>query len=398
MDGEQGILRYRGIPIEELADNSSFVETAWLVIFGRLPTVADRDRFSDLLTESSMMPMSMRKHFDAFPPNAHPMAILSAMINALSVHEPQQQIRDDADLEAAAARLLSKVRTIAAASYKSSIDEPLMYPRYDYKYVENFLHMMFSVPYKEYVPTPEVARALNLFLLLHADHEQNCSTSPPCAWSPPARPNLFASCAAGVCALWGPLHGGANVAVVEMLEEIQASGIAVDEYVEKVKNSEDGLKLMGFGHRGLQELRPAREDPQGGRRRGAQAASASTTRCSTSPSSSSSRAQRRLLHRAQALPERRLLQRASSCGRSAFPTDMFTVMFAIGRMPGWIANWKEIHDDPKSRIYRPRQIYVGEVDQHHVPRDGPLNPPATSYRWQTRCHEYGSGERRRSSR
>ena len=214
IDGDAGILRYRGIPIEDLAERSSFVETAWLVIFGHLPTVEDRNRFADLLTENSMMHQSMRKHFEGFPPNAHPMAILSAMINALSVHETHfMDIDDEATMEQAAARLMSKVRTIAAAAYKSSVGEPLNYPRYDYKYCENFLHMMFSVPHRKYEPTPEVAKALNLFLVLHADHEQNCSTS-TVRMVASSQANMFASCSAGVCALWGPLHGGANVAVI----------------------------------------------------------------------------------------------------------------------------------------------------------------------------------------
>ena len=232
IDGEQGILRYRGIPIEEIAENSSFVETAWLVIFGRLPTPADRDRFSGLLTENSMLHQSMRNNFDAFPPNAHPMAILSAMINTLGCHEPPEAITDDAGVEQAAARLISKVRTIAAGSYKSSIGQPLIYPRYDFKYGENFLHMMFSQPYKDYDPSPEVVRALNLFLLLHADHEQNCSTS-TVRMVASSRASMFASCAAGVCALWGPLHGGANAAVVEMLEYLRASDMDVAEYVRR---------------------------------------------------------------------------------------------------------------------------------------------------------------------
>ena len=186
IDGDAGILRYRGIPIEEIAGKSSFVETAWLVIFGRLPTIEDRERFSQLLTDNSRLDESMLKQFAGFPPNGHPMAILSAMINTLSTHE-RQEANTEAQVEALAATLISKVRTIAAASYKASVGEPIVYPRYDLKYVENFLHMMFSVPYREYEPTPEVTRALNLFLALHADHEQN-ARPPRCAWSPPARP------------------------------------------------------------------------------------------------------------------------------------------------------------------------------------------------------------------
>jgi len=357
IDGEKGILRYRGIPIEEFATHSSFVETAWHVIFGHLPTQADRDRFSALLTENSRLPNSMLKHFDAFPPNANPMAILSAMINTLSCHEPQDEIVDDAGLETAAARLMSKVRTIAAASYKASIGEPLVYPRYDYKYAENFLHMMFSLPFKEYEPSPEASRALNLFLLLHADHEQNCSTS-TVRMVASSQANMFASCAAGVCALWGPLHGGANVAVIEMLELIRQSGMQVSEYVERVKNKDDRLKLMGFGHRVYRNFDPRAKILK-------EAADKLLGQMHiTDP----------LLDIAVELAEAALAEdyfverqlypnvdfySGIILRALGIPLEMFTVMFAIGRMPGWIANWKEIHDEPKTRIYRPRQVYVG---------------------------------------
>lgn len=366
IDGEKGILRYRGIPIEDLAANSSFVEVAWLVIFGKLPTVADRDRFSDLLTESSMLHQSMRKHFDGFPPNAHPMAILSAMINAVSAHEPQGEIRDDADIEAAAAHLMSKVRTIAAASYKSSVGEPLMYPRYDYKYGENFLHMMFSLPFKSYEPTPEVARALNLFLLLHADHEQNCSTS-TVRMVASSQANMFASCAAGVLALWGPLHGGANVAVIEMLEKIRDSGMPVAEYVRRVKDREDGLKLMGFGHRVYKNFDPRSKILK----EAADKILAQTnvhdplidiaTELADAALSDDYFIERKLYPNVDFYSG--MILRAIG-----IPLNMFTVMFAIGRMPGWIANWKEIHDEPTTRIYRPRQIYVGNTPTEFVPR------------------------------
>lgn len=367
IDGEQGVLRYRGIPIEDLAENSSFVETAWLVIFGRLPTIADRDRFSSLLTENSMLHHSMLKHFDAFPPHAHPMAILSAMINTLGCHEPQESLNDDAGIEQTAARLMSKVRTIAAASYKSSVGEPLIYPRYDYKYCENFLHMMFSLPYKEYAQSPEVVRALNLFLLLHADHEQNCSTS-TVRMVASSRASMFASCAAGVCALWGPLHGGANAAVVEMLEYLRDSGMKVSEYVRQVKAKENGLKLMGFGHRVYRNFDPRSLILK-------RAADQMLAKLNTTDP---------LLEIAQELEavalndpyfiERKLYPNVDFYSgiilrAIGIPLSMFTVMFAIGRMPGWIANWKEIHDDPQARIYRPRQIYVGNARTTFVPRE-----------------------------
>ncbi len=366
IDGDKGILRYRGIPIEEIAGKSSFVETAWLVMFGHLPTVEDRERFSGLLTENSRLDESMRKHFEGFPPNGHPMAILSAMINALSTHEPAM-IEDERDVEEAAARLMSKVRTIAAAAYKASVGEPIVYPRYDMKYVENFLHMMFSVPYRDYEPTPEVSRALNLFLALHADHEQNCSTS-TVRMVASSQANMFASCSAGVCALWGPLHGGANVAVIEMLEMIRESGMPVKEYVARVKDKQSGIKLMGFGHRVYRNFDPRSIILK-------QAADDMLAKMEVHDP---------LLDLAVELAdvalsdpyfvERKLYPNVDFYSGTilraiGIPLNMFTVMFAIGRMPGWIANWKEIHDDPKGRIYRPRQVYVGHTGEHWMPRE-----------------------------
>ena len=369
IDGEEGILRYRGIPIEQLAEGSSFAEVAWLVIFGRLPTVAERDRFSNELADNAMIDENMKKHFDGFPPKAHPMAILSAMIQTLSAHEPEtwEQTHDDASIEKAAARLISKVRTVAAAAHKFSVGEPLEYPRYDLKYVENFLHMMFSLPYKPYEATPAVARALNLFLVLHADHEQNCSTS-TVRMVASSEANMFASCSAGVSALWGPRHGGANVAVIDMLEEIRERDIPVAEYVRKVKNREDGIKLMGFGHRVYRNFDPRSK----------------ILRAAADDLFKELNVSDPLLDLAQELAEaaladdffieRKLYPNVDFYSgiilrAIGIPLDMFTVMFAIGRMPGWIANWKEIHDDPTGRIYRPRQVYVGNTLTDWVPRN-----------------------------
>ena len=368
IDGDAGILRYRGIPIEELAGRSSFVETAWLVIFGHLPTAAERDRFAGLLGESAMIDEVMRKHFHAFPQAAPPMAILSAMINTLSAHDHGvMDIHDDAGMERAAAVLMSKVRTIAAASYKASVGEPLVYPRYDLKYAENFLHMMFSVPYRNYEPTPEVAAALNLFLLLHADHEQNCSTS-TVRMVASSKANLFASCAAGVCALWGPLHGGANVAAVQMLQQIRDSGMPVSEFVKRVKNKDAGVKLMGFGHRVYKNFDPrsrilkkAVDDVLAQQEK-------------TDPLLDIARELESAALEDEYFIERRLYPNVDFYSgillrAIGIPLEMFTVMFAIGRMPGWIANWKEINDDPKGRIYRPRQIYTGPTNVSWEPRD-----------------------------
>ena len=368
IDGDAGILRYRGIPIEDIAGRSSFVETAWLVIFGELPNVEQRDHFAGLLSESAMIDEVMRKHFNAFPQTAPPMAILSAMINTLSAHDAGvTDIRDDADMERAAAVLISKVRTIAAAAYKASIGEPLVYPRYDLKYAENFLHMMFSVPYRQYEATPEVAAALNLFLMLHADHEQNCSTS-TVRMVGSSKANLFASCAAGVCALWGPLHGGANVAAVQMLQQIHDSGMPVAEFVRKVKNKDDGVKLMGFGHRVYKNFDPRSRILK----KAVDDVLAQLEK--TDPLLDIARELETAALEDDYFVDRRLYPNVDFYSgillrAIGIPLEMFTVMFAIGRMPGWIANWKEINEDPKGRIYRPRQVYVGPTDVKWRPRD-----------------------------
>jgi citrate synthase len=367
IDGDAGILRYRGYAIEDLAAQSSFIEAAQLLIWGELPTKEDRDRFGKLLTVNAALPEPMRRHFSSFPPAAHPMAVLSAMINTLQAYDlPHLHIHNDEDFEVAAASLISKVRTIAAASYKASIDEPLVYPRPDMKYAENFLHMMFSKPYQDYVPSSEVAHALNMMLVLHADHEQNCSTS-TVRMVASSQANLYASAAAGVCALWGPLHGGANQAVIEMLEQIDAEGISVKDYVAKVKDKSTGVKLMGFGHRVYRNFDPRAaiikkaaddlldkmhiDDPKLELARELEAAALSD----------------------DYFVERKLYPNVDFYSgiilkAIGIPINMFTVMFAIGRMPGWIANWKEIHDNPGQRIYRPRQIYTGPTPRAFVAR------------------------------
>lgn len=366
IDGDKGILRYRGIPIEQLAEHSTFVETAWLVIWGRLPTAEEMERFSRRLTANEMIHESLRNHFEGFPPNAPPMAILSAMINAMSCYEPtMMDIEDNNTMEKAAARIISKVRTIAAASYKMSIGQPLMYPYPEYKYCENFLHMMFSIPYREYVPTPEVVRALNLFLILHADHEQNCSTS-TVRMVASSQANMFASCAAGVCALWGPLHGGANVAVIEMLEFIQQSGMKVSEYVDRVKKKDAKLKLMGFGHRVYKNFDPRSKILK-------DAADKMLERLNVNdPLLDIALQMEEVALKDDYFVERKLYPNVDFYSgiilrAMGIPLNMFTVMFAIGRMPGWIANWRELHDDPKARIYRPRQVYIGNTINNYVP-------------------------------
>ena len=367
IDGDKGILRYRGIPIEQLAENgSSFVETAWLVIFGSLPTQAERDHFSELLTASSALHPDMAKHFDAFPESGHPMAIMNSMINAMSTHT-RPRITDDESFLRAAAHLMSKVRTIAAASYKSYRGEPIVYPRHDLKYVENLLHMMFSLPYNNYEASPEVARALNLFFVLHADHEQNCSTS-VVRFVASSQANLYTACSAGVAALWGPRHGGANMAAVQMLQQIHDSGMSTDTYVAQVKDRQAGIRLMGFGHRVYRNFDPRSR----------------ILRTAVVDLLDSMDIHDPLLDIAMELEdvalndpyfiERKLYPNVDFYSgillrAVGIPLNMFTVMFAIGRMPGWIANWKEVHEDPAGRIQRPRQLYVGPGEVGWVPRE-----------------------------
>ncbi|MER2603656.1 MAG: citrate synthase [Candidatus Competibacter phosphatis] len=368
IDGDKGILRYRGIPIEQLAEKGSFVETAWLVIWGRLPTAEELQRFRNRLTANEMLHESLRNHFEGFPPNAHPMAILSAMINAMSCYEPEMmEIEDETTLERAAARIISKVRTVAAASYKMSIGQPLMYPHPEFSYCNNFLHMMFSLPYRDYVPDREITRALSLFLILHADHEQNCSTS-TVRMVASSGANMFASCAAGVCALWGPLHGGANVAVVEMLEFINQSGMKVSDYVAKVKAKDSKLRLMGFGHRVYKNF-----DPRSKILKAAADKVLAKLHVQDPLPEIASELEDVALHDPYFV-ERKLYPNVDFYSgiilrALGIPLSMFTVMFAMGRMPGWIANWKEIHDNPKARLQRPRQIYTGNAIQDYVPID-----------------------------
>ncbi len=367
IDGEQGILRYRGIPIDELAEKSTFIEVAHLLIMGKLPNSAELRRFSELLTENEMLHEDMKYHFEGFPPNAHPMAILSSMINASSCFYPelvtQETMKNHFEVEAA--RLLSKVRTIAAFAYRKSRGLPFIYPKPDYKYTANFLHMMFSLPYQDYELKPEMVKALDLIFLLHADHEQNCSTA-TVRMVASSRANLFASAAAGVCALWGPLHGGANQAVLEMLEDIHSSGDDGSKFIAAAKDKTSGKKLMGFGHRVYKHY-----DPR-----------AKIIKRACDEVLSKLHVNDPLLDIAKHLEEA-ALKDSYFVERKLYPNvdfysgiimralgipiEMFTVIFAIGRMPGWIANYKEVMEDQQSRIYRPRQIYTGPTLNSYIP-------------------------------
>ena len=365
IDGEQGILRYRGIPIEQLADNSTFIETALLLMNGELPTRDQLARFRALLTEHEMIHEGMRNSFLGYPPSGHPMAILSSMINTLSCYNTDVMLmEDESTFENAAARLISKIRTVAAYAYRTSIGMPLMYPDPALKYCPNFLHMMFSMPGKRHEPDPDIVRALSLFLILHADHEQNCSTSTVRTVGSSGA-NLFASCAAGVCALWGPRHGGANVAVITQLERIHRCGMAIGDLIERVKQKKE--RLYGFGHGVYRSYDPRAEILR-----------EHVTRILNSATRSDP-----LLDIAKRLEEI-ALEDDYFVSRNLYPnvdfysglllraigipTNMYTVLFAIGRMPGWIAHWKETHDSG-IRIFRPRQVYTGPEAHDYVDMD-----------------------------
>lgn len=364
VDGEKGVLRYRGYPIEQLARQSSFVETAMLLVFGELPTREERAAFRIMLGDQALLHEDLMHHFEGFPPNGHPMAILSAVINSLGAYNPDLlDIQTEGEFRKAVAKLISKVRTIAAFSYRKSVGLPIMYPDPSRSYCENFLHMMFSVPYKEHVPTPEAQKALSLFLLVHADHEQNCSCS-TVRMVGSSEANLFASVSSGICALWGRLHGGANSAVVQMLEQIRDGDISVKECIERVKRKE--FRLMGFGHRVYKNFDP----------RARVLKECATTLLGTLHIKDP------LLDIAQELEDialnddffvsRKLYPNVDFYSGLILralniPVNMFPVMFAMGRMPGWIAHWHEQHLEENTRIHRPRQVYVGPNLREYIP-------------------------------
>ena len=366
IDGEQGILRYRGIPIEELAEKSTFIEVAHLLILGQLPSSAQLRRFSDLLTENELLHESLKHHFEGFPSNAHPMAILSSMINATSCFYPELlSSQNQEQFEVQAARLLSQVRTIAAFAYRKSRGLPTIYPKPELKYTANFLHMMFSVPHKDYDLKPEAVKALDLIFLLHADHEQNCSTA-TVRMVASSRANLFASAAAGVCALWGPLHGGANQAVIEMLEEIHREGDDGSRFIQAAKDKNSGKRLMGFGHRVYKNYDPRAKIIK-------QACDELLSKLHISdPLLDIAKHLEAAALRDPYFVERKLYPNVDFYSgiimrAIGIPMEMFTVMFAIGRMPGWIANYKEVMEDGQTRIYRPRQVYTGPTLNHYIP-------------------------------
>ncbi|RYD48880.1 MAG: citrate synthase [Verrucomicrobiaceae bacterium] len=367
IDGEKGILQYRGYDIAELAQKSTFIETAYLLIYGELPNSVQLSAFSEQLTENQMLHQDMLQHFDCFPPKAHPMSILSAMIHASSAYPSMKTYRKSLKdaFPTHAARLISQTRTIATCSYRKAAGLPPTYPKRNLKYTENFLHMMFSLPGEDYDLNPEVVRALDLIFLLHADHEQNCSTS-TVRMVASSQANVFASASAGVCALWGPLHGGANQAVLEMLEQIHKDGDDGSQFLDQVKNKVGNRRLMGFGHRVYKSF-----DPR-----------AVIIKEQCDKVLAQLNVSDPLLDIAKKLEEvalndeyfisRKLYPNVDFYSgiimrAIGIPMNMFTVLFAIGRMPGWVANYKEVMDDPDSRISRPRQIYTGETLRSYKP-------------------------------
>jgi citrate synthase len=365
VDGERGILRYRGYPIEELATAASFEEVCYLLINGALPNFKQLDHFHNSLTHHSMIHEAMKDFFTDFPPTAHPMMVLSTMVAALSAYYRQSGATENVDLNII--RLLAKANTIAAFSYKKSVGQPFVYPRNDLSYTENFLHMMFAVPAEPYEVPEVLNRALNLLLILHADHEQNCSTS-AVRMVGSSQANLFASVSAGICALWGALHGGANQRVIEMLEMIRSDGCDYEKYIQKAKDKKSGFRLMGFGHRVYKNF-----DPR-----------ATILKTSADAVLEEMGVDDPLLEIARNLEEvalkddffleRNLYPNVDFYSGILYramgiPTEMFTVMFALGRLPGWIAQWKEMRDDPRARISRPRQIFMGEVERPFVPME-----------------------------
>ena len=366
IDGDKGILRYRGIPIEVLAEKSSFMETAYLLIWGQLPTRSQLDSFSALMTKHQLLREQLRRSFDHYPSGSPPMAVLSAVLSSLACFYPELLDVEDVDVfEETAARIISKVRTIAAYSYKHDMGHHLAYPHPAKTFSDNFLHMMFSQPYTDFDADPDLVKALDVLLLLHADHEQNCSTA-TVRMVGSSGANLFASVASGVNALWGPLHGGANVAVVEMLEQLIESKVSVKDYVAQVKDKKSVIKLMGFGHRVYKNF-----DPR---------ATIIKEQCSRvlaklhidDPTLEVAKELEEAALKDDYFVDRQLYPNVDFYSgiilrALGIPSSMYTVIFAIGRMPGWIAHWYEDRFVTRGRIHRPRQVYTGPPEQPYVP-------------------------------
>jgi citrate synthase len=370
VDGDKGILRYRGIPIEDLVerDSPSFLETSYLLIYGHLPNREELDEFRFGIRRHTLLHEDVKRFFDGFPKDAHPMAVLSSVVSALSTfYQDSDDPHDPDQVQLSILRLIAKIPTIAAYAYKKSIGQPFLYPDNQLDLIENFLTMTFAVPSEPYEATPTMVHALKQLLILHADHEQNCSTS-TVRMVGSSDANLFASVAAGINALWGPLHGGANQAVLETLKNIQRDGGDVDKYVKLAKDPDSGFRLSGFGHRVYKNY-----DPR------ARVLSATAERVIGELGRRDELLDiaRRLEEVALTDPffvDRKLYPNVDFYSgliyrAMGFPEKMFTVLFAMGRLPGWIAHWKEMSESPKTKIGRPRQIYTGATETHYVPID-----------------------------
>ncbi len=367
VDGEKGVLRYRGIPVDQLVRRSSFVETSFLLIYGRLPTQTELDRFENRLKADAGLHESFKHHFEGFPVDAPPMAMLSAMVNTLACFYPQVQKSGEEDFDQEAAWLLSKTRTIAAYTYRRSNGYPFIYTDPRLSYAGDFLHMMFSEPLEQYLASKEIVRALNLVLILHADHELGCSTTTVRIVGS-SKANLFASCAAGICSLWGPVHGGATIAVIEMLESVHRGELTLDAALAKASDPKHGFRLKGFGHRIYKSF-----DPRALLLKAAAIELLDHLKVRDPLFDIALRLEEQALKNAYFI-DHRLFPNADFYNgivmrAIGIPRNMFTVIFAIGRMPGWIAHWKEQNADPALRIARPRQIYIGPRVTDYVPID-----------------------------
>lgn len=363
IDGEKGILRYRGYPIEQLAEKASFLEVAYLLIYGRLPSKQEYDAFVHDITYHTMLREDMKKFFEGYTHTAHPMAIMAAMVISLSAYYSEDNDPDTLSLNII--RLLAKVKTIAAFSFKKSMGQPYIYPRNDLSYTADFLHMMFALPTERYEVPDVLDRALNLLLILHADHEQNCSTS-TVRMVGSSKASIWASVGAGICALWGPLHGGANQEVIEMLTMIRDDGMNYKKYVDMAKDKDSDFRLYGFGHRVYKNFDPRATILK-------QSADEVLGKLGIhDPLLEIARNLEEVALKDDYFIERKLYPNVDFYSGIIYramgiPTEMFTCMFAIGRMPGWIAQWKEMHDDPTTHINRPRQIYAGEPERKFTP-------------------------------
>jgi len=366
LNGEEGVLRYRGYPIEQLAENCDFIEVAYLLVYGELPSQSELDSFKTSISSHTMLHEDLKSFYDGFPRDAHPMAILSSVVGALSTfYQDSLDPHDPNQVEVSIHRLIAKLPTIASYAYKKSLGQPFSYPDNDKSYCENFLQMMFSTPCADYTSDPVFVKALNMLFIVHADHEQNCSTS-TVRMVGSADSNLFASISSGICALWGPLHGGANEAVVQMLNQIKEDGGDVEKYVKMAKDKEDGFRLMGFGHRVYKNF-----DPR---------ATIIKESCDQllakldidDPLFQIAQKLEKVALEDEYFVERKLYPNVDFYSGVIYramgiPVEMFTVLFAIGRLPGWIAHWKEMQTSPTSRICRPRQIYTGPTKRKFVP-------------------------------